>query len=263
MDFAPPRAVLHLHVSGSAGTSFCHLARQQLAPANSSVAGGSFNCLLPCKSPAQWKAYAGFNPRDRAFRNCMLPESPVGAGASCASLQQRMTTMRFGVLGAAETVLDESNNPAWPRLLRFVTREMLRQARKCRNASQSCCGCNAASVFEPTATGGQALIVQRRAPSPLERYWPLSGFKPLATFCTNIKYTLLMHEPVHRVISQLFVRCPTANRTRGTCAPWAITVLRCMLLYAHVHTSTHILHLTDCILHLASCIYLVPLTSDL
>jgi hypothetical protein len=217
------RPVLHVHISGSAGTTMCHFARQQQPPPGSLVAGASFNCLLPCKAPVHWKVYA--MNADSAYRACMVKYGSDRRGG-CEHLERRMREARYGVLGAAETILDEANNSANAGSLRTYARDMQRKARGTSCADRSCCGCNAPSLYAPDPERNTSIVVHRGQSSAFDRWWPLHDFRPLGTYCSNIRYTLLMHEPVHRAVSQLLLRCPSTNRTARTCTPWAVDVLR-------------------------------------
>ena len=49
-----PGPVLHIHVSGSAGTFFCELARKQNS-SSKSFAGGAYACEVPCGNNHAWK----------------------------------------------------------------------------------------------------------------------------------------------------------------------------------------------------------------
>jgi FkbM family methyltransferase len=231
----PPSPVLHVHVSGSAGSTMCHLARQQPSPPNSSVAGNAYGCLLPCKAQGFWKSYSSLEA-GKPFLQCQRLYGRDRHG-NCSVLAARMAQAQYGVLGMTETVLDESNNEEYAAIHGAFVRDVERRSRRCGRERQSgCCGCNAPSLFEPLADGNRSLVVPRRAPSPFDKWWPLRGFMPLATFCANIKYMLVMHEPLHRMLAQLLLRCPSANRTRDEhgrvgCVGWALHVLTAT--YAH------------------------------
>ena len=217
--------LLHVHVSGSAGTTMCALARQQPAPSNSSVAARSFACLMPCKGPAYWRTYAGLHaPESKEFANCMVKYASDRL-KSCSGLRHRMATAGYGVIGAIETLLDEANNSAAFRSSFFAFRKSFRglsRASGCGRTQPGCCICNAPSVFD--ASGGvrnESFVVDAGGPSPFDSWWPLAGFRPFA----NLRYTIFVHEPLHRLVNQLLMRCPDANVTARTCGPWAVEVL--------------------------------------
>jgi hypothetical protein len=161
----------------------------------------------------------------------------------CEALGRGLVGRGFGVMGAVESTLDESNSDEYRNLsMRF------RQAMRLRNCSGddlACCGCNRLSLFQSVEQavhpGGDGY---RSAPNALQRkmlalapgeesffdeLWPLSGWRPLSTYCSNVRYSFLMHEPVHRLISQLLLLCPRQNLTNT--AAWSVAVLR--YLYAH------------------------------
>ena len=169
-----------------------------------------------------WKTFA--LDASRSFRSCMVNSASERAG-NCIDLQMNMARARYGILGAVETVLDEANNSAYATSLRLFSRDMQRKAHGPTCTDRACCGCNAPSVFEPRHGRNESLMVERGQPSPFDRWWPLRAFRPLGTFCANARYSFFMHEPVHRAVSQLLLRCPEDNRTGGTCAPWAVQVI--------------------------------------
>lgn len=172
-----------------------------------------------------WKLYAGLDV-GRSFGRCMVAYASDRV-ADCAQTSQVMRNRKYGVVGMAETLFDEANHTGWPRLLRQFTRDILRRRNRCiKEKRTECCICNAPSVFEPSRIGNQSLVLGRGAASPFDRWWPLSSFHPLATVCSTLRYLLLLHEPVHRMLSQLLVRCPATNQSTGSCAPWGVRVLR-------------------------------------
>ena len=233
------QSTVHVHISGSAGTSMCSMARQQhVNPGGAGLRTGGFNCLLGCKNPAMWeRTYAMGNPSSKWFSYCLRPVE------TCAKLEAHLN----GGFAEAENMLDESGSVGYHNLTVRFRAAML--AAECIN--KNCCGCNRPSLFHPppdqrweagnstyalqvrqfsgTHHHFSMLVVAAGEPSPYDELWPLSGWQPLSTYCSNIRYSFLMHEPIHRIVSQLLLLCPSANYTRPSA--WAVAALR----YIYVH----------------------------
>ena len=217
------RPQLHVHVSGSAGTSMCAMARQQKPLFGHGHAGGSYACLYGCKSPATWELFYAMRTRqERNFHRCM------SHFVTCDSLEAGLRRGGFGVLGAVETVLDESNSSEYLNATLAFRHAMLH--RPCENSN--CCGCNSAPILRSSvpriyyerANQTTALVVKRGGPSPFDALWPPEGWRPLTTYCANIRYSFLMHEPIHRLLSQLRLQCPRANKSNVPA--WSMAMLR-------------------------------------
>jgi hypothetical protein len=243
--------LLHIHVSGSAGTTMCLMARQQPIPrppdcipgphVKCGAAGNSFNCIFGCKGPAFWDMDYGMgNLRHSHYETCSR------FTRTCKEVRLKLISGGYSLIGSIEDVLDESNSNQWVNTTRrFRTSQ---QTSGCPNPG--CCGCNQPSIFSSQNPGqwpdfGQPwnasakgldgkylpgmLVVRSGEPSPYEGFWPLEGWRPLSTYCSNVRYSFLMHEPVHRMISQILLIVPDVNRTRR--ANWAVEVLR--YIYSH------------------------------
>ena len=97
------RPVVFVHVSGSGGSTLCAQARRQPAPLRLTAPG--HNCLLPCKSPFDYRLY-GLRPYTNA-RWC----HPY-LRRNCSGVAEYMHEHGYGVLGATETMLDECGGAA-------------------------------------------------------------------------------------------------------------------------------------------------------
>ena len=150
--------VLHVHVSGSAGTTFCSLGRRQHS-VSGRAAGRAFACNLPCKGNLDWRAIA-LPPW--SSRPC--GRSLVG---SCEALEATMAQRGFHVLGAMETVLPEANRSHSSQALANaitpadLAHGSLHKAAWCRDYKQ---------------TNGM-LVVTRGSTSPYDMIYPLSGWQ--------------------------------------------------------------------------------------
>ena len=237
MDITP---AVHLHVSGSAGTTLCNLARRQR---KGSVAGSAYNCLAPWTGHAAWLDYS---LRPTAGGGVTFYSSQLqGAGGNCKALEDALSQRGYGVIAEMETFMPESNNSEYPALLRQFTRHAKRSHSSCEDAWKGpprgpCCNCTTEPFLltrRPSKTSGgilgrvptnlsstsQMLVVERGAVSHLESWWPLdpSG-RWLATYCSNLKYTFLMHEPLSRVAARVLETCGGRLDQRDrSCVAWA------------------------------------------
>lgn len=258
--------VLHVHVSGSAGTTMCVLARTQAAPlASRAIAGNAYNCLMPCMGPTHWKRYL-YDVHASGTAEAACGRTAEQLYASCASLEGAMWRQGYGVLGEMESVLPELSGPAdFGASLREAYRKV---GRLCPDAlperrwnasaggghdggggnrqasTGAACFSSSESIFGAWALPRpanhsitapprrqSALLVRRGASSLFDLAWPPSGFRPLATLCARVRYTFLMHEPLSRLATQLLMRCPPSARSNRSCADWAIG--RLAFVYEH------------------------------
>jgi hypothetical protein len=221
------RPLLHVHVSGSAGTAMCAMARQQSKPAKArGTAGGAYACLYGCKNPALWEdLYAMGNKDFTSFFHCL------SLAMTCRRLESGLRSGGYGVMGAVESTLDESASTAYPN----ATAAFRNAMRKTPCENKKCCGCTVPGLLRSPTPGvarglnASVLVVRRGEHSPFDDLWPPEGWAPLSTYCQNIRYSFLMHEPLHRLLSQLRLQCPGSNRSNAPA--WSIAVLR--FIYEH------------------------------
>jgi hypothetical protein len=235
------RPTLFVHVPGSGGSSLCAQARRQ---AHGILT--SYNCLLPCKSPYDYRLY-GLRPKAPGSWVCTRRETGW-MSANCSTLAS-MIAKSAAVLGATETMLDEANasGHSLDAVERLYQPALLRGRRGCGG---SCCFCNQTSVFggcnaEPESAerlpsgavqrwcpgpANRMLSVRRGGASPLDALWPLGAWRPLTTLCASVRHVFLMNEPLKRVATQLLFRCPWNHRVdaalNASCVPWAWATLR-------------------------------------
>ena len=101
-----PGPVLHIHVSGSAGTFFCELARKQNS-SSKSFAGGAYACEVPCGNNHAWKRAldtTGIN------MNSFCTPKDETLWSDCGSVQAMMHSRGYHVVGMMETFLPEANH---------------------------------------------------------------------------------------------------------------------------------------------------------
>ena len=210
-----PPPVLHVHVSGSAGTLLCNMAQLQIRPGYAS--GRSLNCIIGMKNPAGISHY-GMHPE-------RLVKKPLPFW-NCSELRTALDYQHYWVMGAVESFLDEWNHPQYAALIaEFMATNQSRCSRSI--GSVECCGCTLPSTFfagarNPTdlklASSVGMLIVERGSISPLGDFWSASEISlaqpPLgaASLCRNLRYTFLMHDPLRRAATLLLERCPYGRR---------------------------------------------------
>lgn len=205
-----PRPALHVHVSGSGGTSFCRMARKQPTPRGQLKDGHAFACFLPCKGNLDFRreftsldSTGQYGSRCSTFNDSMY--------ASCAALESTLRARGYNVVGMSETFLSEIGST---------------QPRPLRCGRNKCCICNGASLGDRLAcdrsrrrTGRLNLLqVARGAASPFDERWPLSGWRPFSTYCPNVAFTILIHDPVRRIVSLLEKKCASLG-CLGDAAP--------------------------------------------
>ena len=185
---------LHVHVSGSGGTSMCSWARQQ--PSENGHAGGAWACFMPCKGNLKFRSE--LLGTKKTHQHC------AQAYSSCAELQRFMAVHHYGVIGMYETFLPEMGRSP--------------QAPVCRTGATNqthspCCICNAPSLSDRPYTcgtdGGKTSLLQvlPGQASPFDARFPLSQLQRGSTFCPNIRYTFIMQHPIDRIAQMLTSKC--------------------------------------------------------
>lgn len=241
--------VVHVHVSGSAGTWMCKAGRLQTPAPGMHRGGNAYNCLLPCAGPSHWKEFSLSGGLELPLTKYDSPAkcaalNPVHLGrTSCSALQDKMFRSGYGVVGMIETVLGELADPEYAsRLVAFRAHRL----RWCNHSRPVCPSSNATSLIRPGVY--ERLDVPPGGEYFMEQLWPMGEWRPGSTYCPNLRFTFLMHSPVHRLLSQLIKQCPRnpANRwadlsagrhgskTRLAslgCAAWATRILK--HVYAH------------------------------
>ena len=256
---APPRdndapyasSRVHVHAGSSAGTTFCEVARRQtsLVPANSSTVGLESHprCALPCTDASAWRLYAGFErpAASGLFRHCFaygLRERAAG----CDARRRWLLDKGYGVMGASELLFEEHNEAErWSATLAEWRRGLMREQRggRCAAAASAaaaaapgCCLCDAPSVF--TGAANRALVIRRGAPSLYDRWWPLEGFRPLATLCPTERYTMVVRARIRMAHGTCCMGIRQVHAPRSD-ARWWCAHGTCMGI-RHVHAARHV-----------------------
>lgn len=206
---APNFPVLHVHVSGSAGTTFCELARKQHSTTGK-VAGSAFACMLPSRGNLNW--------RDDSLRLGPLDKRTALMYTSCEHLAGSMTRHGYHVIGMAETFLYESNHTAmatnFSDLAPYRRLRLRGECGHCDNPKNArcCCRCNGPNLHQhawrhDVGTEVRMLSVAPGEPSPFDAAYALDGWQPAATYCSNVRYSLLMNHPTRRIVTMLMSKC--------------------------------------------------------
>ena len=213
--------VVHVHISGSGGSTMCQVARQQPVPSGArGCSGHAYACLLPCGSPFDWKSLA--------FVGLSCHGGGVGAGTTCHSFAANMAARGYGVMGAYETVLPEIHTEDYGAQLQRVHETLRHRQTLCaRPGFDALCPVRRLDPFDPhSGRNATCWLVAGGAPSIFDELWPLESWRPLSTYCANLRYTFVMHEPLRRLVGQLLARCPLWEFHRGACVQWAVDALR-------------------------------------
>jgi len=222
------RPIVHVHVSGSAGTTFCALARRQPLLKGQRSAGGAYNCIAPFKGQADWQQVSVSPDPKKTDRVLTLY-------ASCDQMQE--TLSGYDVIAAFETFLPTPNESLQDSI-RGATNFWRETAQLCPGALRrkiGCCACNQpplrcmhlAPGMKPCRSGMRGhLAVERGSLSPLDKLWPKRQ-RFLTTYCSTLRYTFLMHRPARRLVSHRLRPCPVASygANASLCVGWATDLL--------------------------------------
>lgn len=220
--------IVHVHVSGSAGTTMCNLARWQgYHPAG----GNAYNCIAPSKGQATWRL-ATLEP-SASFLDNMRSRY-----ATCEDMRHTLERKGYAVIAEIESFL--------PSFVQNVSDQTRNASAFLRSMNLSGCSstadlkanrmsmCNRPPIrcmSSPCPEAGRPghLAVEPGAPSPieplLEGLWPAArvGGGIVTTYCSNMRFTFLMNDPAGRVVSHLALQCH--DNKPGRCEAWATEML--------------------------------------
>lgn len=202
--FHPNDPVYHVHVSGSAGTTFFKIAVAANSHLYPRAFPASLNANLACRTQTSWKISAS---RSHCIQ-AQCKGKTCGRGGNCEHLRYSLKSRNI-VYAATESLLDDAKRESPPA----VARELGPTLFHLNMSGQS----KSAYTLERDA-------VER---SPWERQYPLHGFQPLGSHCSGLRYSLLMSNPIKRIATQLLLHCKVSWWPLGEaqCGKWAADAL--------------------------------------